>query len=95
MSGLIWYLTGTVVLAAALFFPMRNIIWVLSVRRLETKTKTTLDEPERAAQRQRAGFIAALVGLGFSAFFNFVFFGIPKAGAVIVDLSQTLSQTVP
>ena len=80
MTGLLWYLCGTLVLALALFFPMRNIIWVLSVRRLERKTEQTLDETERQAQLQRAGFIAVLVAVLFSAMFNFTIFGIPGRG---------------
>ena len=71
MTGLLWYVIGTLVLSTALFFPLRNLIWVLSVRRLERKTGEALSDFDRKAQLQRAGFIAALVGLAFSAAFNY------------------------
>jgi len=76
VTGLLFYIGGTCVLALALFFPMRNIIWVLSVRRLERKSAIQLDDGERRAQLQRAGFIAVLVAVIFSAMFNYAFFGI-------------------
>ena len=92
MTGLSWYLLGTLVLAVALFYPMRNIIWVLSVRRLERKTEQPLNDEERAGQLQRAGFIASLVALVFSSMFNYAFFGISKTrtGSLLLDvLSST------
>ena len=89
MTGQIWYLFGILVLALALFFPLRNIIWVLSVRRLERKTESSLDEAEQKAQRQRAGFIAVLVAVVFSAAFNYAFFGLPKT----VPAQSTTSAT--
>lgn len=77
MTAQLWYLAGIIILSVALFFPVRNLIWVLSVRRLERKTQSKLDERERSAQRQRAAFLAALLAIAFSAAFNYVMFGPP------------------
>ena len=53
-----YYLISTVLLAALLFFPVSHMVWVLSVRRLERRTKRRLDEDERLGQRRRARLIA-------------------------------------
>ncbi len=57
----IWVL----VLAAALFFPVRHLIWVLTVRR-EEKRQGPTDETRRAALKRRATFTAVLLCLVFS-----------------------------
>jgi hypothetical protein len=66
---LIWVLA----LAAALFFPVRNLIWALMVRRAMSKAE--IDEAERLRLRQRAGVTATLLVFVFSYFFvNVVMF---------------------
>ena len=64
-------------LAALLFWPVSNLVWVLSVRYRQRKLKQQPDEQELAAQRQRARFIAAIVCLVFSLLFNLSRLGVP------------------
>ena len=55
------------VLAAALFLPVRNMIWSLMVRRAMSKAE--VDEPEQMRLRRRAGATSALLCFVFSIFF--------------------------
>ena len=57
-------------LAAALFFPVYKLIFVLSVRRMQKKLARGLDESELAGQRNRARVLAVILVLGFSFLFN-------------------------
>lgn len=59
----------TVVLAAALFFPVRQLIWVVAVRRWERKQGQSTNAPERLALKRRAGFTAALLCFIFSVLY--------------------------
>ncbi len=61
---------AVIVLAAALFFPISKLVWVLSIRRLERKLGHPLEDAERAAQLRRARIIAAVLALAFSWLFN-------------------------
>ncbi len=61
---LLWAL----VLALALFLPVRRLIWVIYVRRAGRKGEP--DEAERARLRQRAGWTAALLCVVFSYFYS-------------------------
>jgi len=56
----------SLVLTVALFFPVRKLIWVLSVRRAEGKTTEPTDEAERKRLHKRAGFTAGLLCFLFS-----------------------------
>jgi hypothetical protein len=62
------------VLALALFFPVRRLIWVLYVRRAERK-EAMPDEAEQARLRRRAGFTAGLLCLVFSFLYVSSLFG--------------------
>jgi len=63
----------TLLLGLALFFPMRRLIWILSVRRLERK-KGSSDEAERDSLRTRATFTSALLSFIFSVIYvNYMF----------------------
>ena len=73
---MLYYLISTVALTALLFFPVSRLVWVLSVRRLERRTKRRLEADERLGQRRRARFIAFLVVVVFSALFNMQFAGL-------------------
>ncbi len=55
----------TLALALGLFFPVRRMIWVLSVRRFEAK-KGPSDEARRAVLKRRATVTSALLCLVFS-----------------------------
>lgn len=57
------------ILAAALFFPVRQLIWVASVRRQERKQGKSTDEAERLALKRRAGVTAALLCFVFSVLY--------------------------
>ena len=61
--SLLWALA----LALALFYPLRQLIWVLTVRRAERKAE--LADEQRRALKRRAAFTAALLGLVFSYFY--------------------------
>jgi len=53
------------VLSAALFFPVRKLIWVLYVRKKQKSQKTVLDE-EKIMLKKRATFTSALLCIVFS-----------------------------
>jgi hypothetical protein len=59
----------TVILAAALFFPVRQLIWVVSVRRAERRDGPS-DEALRRSLKRRAGFTAALLCFVFAFFYT-------------------------
>lgn len=69
-----YFIASVALLALLLFFPVRKLVWVLSVRRLERKTGSVLDEPERQGQRRRAAVIAVFVVLTFSLLYNLYLF---------------------
>jgi hypothetical protein len=60
-------------LALALFFPVRQLIWALSVKRAEQKATT--DEAQRRALHRRASFTAALLCLVFAVLYTSYLFG--------------------
>ncbi len=57
----------TLALAAALYFPVRQLVWVLYVRRAERDGNE--DEARRATLKRRAGITAALLSFVFSYFY--------------------------
>jgi hypothetical protein len=59
-----------VVLGIALFFPVRNLIYVRYVRRAMRKLKTELPQEEMARLRQRAGVTAGLVCFVFAILYT-------------------------
>ncbi len=63
-SSTVWVL----ILAVALFFPVRHLVWVLSVRRQERRGGKT-DEETRQALKRRASFTAALLSFVFAYFY--------------------------
>jgi len=64
-----------VVLAAALFFPVRQMIWVLTVRRAIRKGgEENVDAAERNRLKRRAGVTSALLCILFSAVYVNVLF---------------------
>jgi len=62
--SLLWALA----LALALFFPLRQLIWVLYVRRAERKA--ALADQQRRALKRRSAVTAALLCLVFSYFYT-------------------------
>ncbi|MBT5109617.1 MAG: hypothetical protein HOM25_13125 [Rhodospirillaceae bacterium] len=61
------------VLAAALFLPVRRLIWVLMVRRAQQSTD--VDETEQQRLKHRAGVTAALLSFVFSMLYVSTLFG--------------------
>ena len=53
-----------IVLSAALFFPVRQMIWVLYVRKKQKSQKTVSDD-ERKILKKRATFTSALLCIVF------------------------------
>ena len=65
-------------LGIALYFPMRQLIWVLSVRRLQRQKKGALpDEGARQSLKRRAGFTSALLCLVFATLYGGIMFAGP------------------
>ena len=69
MSEDLFFIVSVVILSVVLYFPVNKLIWVLSVRRLEKKSKKKLTEIERKLQLKRARFISAILVLTFSYLF--------------------------
>jgi hypothetical protein len=57
-------------LAIALFYPVRQLIWTLSVRREERNTGAPPDEIRRSALKRRAGATAALLCFVFALLYQ-------------------------
>jgi hypothetical protein len=57
-------------MTAALFFPIRKLIWVMTVRRAIKKGgEDHIDEAEKARLLKRAGFTAGLLSFLFTLFY--------------------------
>ena len=54
-----------ILLSAALFFPVRQMIWVLYVRKKQ-KSQTTVSEEEKITLKKRATFTSVLLCIVFS-----------------------------
>ena len=54
-----------IVLSTALFFPVRQMIWVLYVRKKQ-KTQQTVSEEEKKRLKKRATFTSVLLCIVFS-----------------------------
>ncbi len=65
----------TLALGLSLFFPVRHVIWIMSIRRFETK-KGASDETRRASFKRRASVTSALLCLIFSVVYvSYIFQG--------------------
>jgi hypothetical protein len=67
----------TLVLGVGLYFPVRKLIWVMSVRRAERKHGPT-DEEKREFLRKRAYVTAALLCFIFSVLYTNTLFQTPQ-----------------
>ena len=54
-----------IILSAALFFPVRQLIWVLYVRKKQ-KAQSEVSEEERISLKKRASFTSILLCIVFS-----------------------------
>ena len=68
-----YILLWAVVLALALFLPVRRLIWVIYVRRAARRGEP--GEAERERLRRRAGVTAGLICFVFSYFYAAYLFG--------------------
>ncbi|HSH42591.1 MAG TPA: hypothetical protein VK973_10760 [Arenicellales bacterium] len=80
MSPVVIFWVWVFVLAALLYLPVSNLIYVVSVRRRQRQQKSGLDGSELAAQKQRARFVAVVVCFVFSFLFNASRLGFPLHG---------------
>ena len=64
------FLLWVALLAALLFYPVAQLVWVLSVRRLERRRGEPLSDEERRGQRRRAFLLSAFLSLLFSVVYN-------------------------
>ncbi len=62
-------------LGVVLFFPVRQLIWVMAVRRQERRSGQLPDEEARDYMKSRAGVTSALLCLVFAAAYGGVMFG--------------------
>jgi hypothetical protein len=69
LSPQTYQIVSTLVLAALLFFPVRQLIWVLSVRRAEGRDGQH-DETRRLRFKRRATATAILLCFAFSVLFT-------------------------
>ncbi len=62
-------------LGVALFFPVRQLIWVLAVRRQQRRSGQLSDGEAGDSMKRRAGITSALLCLVFAAVYGGVVFG--------------------
>ncbi len=61
-------------LGAALYFPIRQLIWVLSVRRMQRKTGEIPIGEDLQSLKRRAGFTSLLLCLIFATIYGGIIF---------------------
>lgn len=64
-----YWMLWAAALGLALFVPVRNLIWVLYVRRGEAKSGERLDDAERGRLKRRASVTGGLICLLFAVFY--------------------------
>jgi hypothetical protein len=75
-----WQWLWMALLALALFFPVRKLIWVASVRREERRQGQVTDEARRHALRRRAAVTAGLLSVIFAVIYvHYLFTPTPVA----------------
>lgn len=70
-----YQLFWAVALAVLLFWPVRKLIWVMSVRRAEAKQNGPTDEAMRGRLKTRAGWTAALLCFVFAYMYTATIMG--------------------
>ena len=70
MSPQLYQLVSVLILAGLLYFPVNNLVWMMSVRRLQRRLGKELTPQEIAGQRKRARLISVILVLCFSYLFN-------------------------
>jgi cobalamin synthase len=77
---MLFFTFSVALLALLLFFPISKLVWILSVRRLQSKQQRELSQEEINGQWARARFISLLIVLLFSILFNINSIGFPDYG---------------
>jgi len=77
---MLFFTFSIALLALLLFFPISKLVWILSVRRLQSKLQRELSQEEVNGQLARARFISLLIALLFSLLFNINSIGFPGYG---------------
>lgn len=67
---ILWYWGSTLVLAVLLYFPIRKLIWVASIRRLERHQGRPATDQERAERLRIARILAAMIAVTFAFLYN-------------------------
>ena len=80
MNPFLWFWLSTVFLAALLFVPVSQIVWVLSVRRLQSRLGRNLEPDELSGQLRRARFVSFFLSAIFSLLFCLQLLGFPTHG---------------
>lgn len=65
----IWYGISAMVLGAALFVPVRGLIYSMSYNRFVSKTKKQPTDDEARALKKRSGIIAGIISITFAFIF--------------------------
>ena len=65
-----YWLVWAAVLAVALFFPVRQLIWVLYVRRAQNALGAAIEDAEKDRLKRRAGFTSVLLCVVFSVLYT-------------------------
>jgi hypothetical protein len=71
----LWYGITSLVLAAALFFPVSRLLWVWRVRLLERRLKRQSTAAERHVELRRARLIGGVIALTVAFLFNRMLMG--------------------
>lgn len=69
-----YWLLWAVALGVALFFPVRSLIWMMSVNRAAKRNKGEIEETAKQRLRRRASVTAALVCFIFAILYTYVLF---------------------
>ncbi len=65
----LWYGISSIVLGAALFIPVRGIIYSMTYNRFVAKSKKQPTEDEAKALKKRSGIIAGIIAMTFAFVF--------------------------
>ena len=65
-----YYVISVIILALLLYYPVNKMIFVLSIRKLESKIGKQLNDDQKNGQLKRSRFISIILILFFSCLFN-------------------------
>ena len=65
-----YYLVWAIVLALLLFYPVRQFVWVMYIRRANKQGEGQISETEQIRLKKRASFTAVILCFVFSIFYT-------------------------